>query len=108
VGVTLLSWLLAAMLAVSGALKARSGARLGIGVLPGAMAELLLGVGFAATPLFAVSLPVWAILFAVLLLLGSSIHYAVVLRRIRRRREESEAGRLAAYVRYLSSSSEDD
>jgi hypothetical protein len=107
-GLTLLAYLLAAMLAVSGALKARSGARLGIGLLPGALLELLAGVAIAALPLFGGRLPVWVVVGAVVVVVASSAHYALVLRRIRLRREDSEGGRLAAYVKYLSEPGRND
>jgi hypothetical protein len=106
-GMTLLAYLLAAMLAVSGALKARSGARLGIGLVPGALIELMAGVAVAAVPLMGRALPVWLIVAAVSLVIASSAHYGLVLRRIRQRREASEGGRLAAYVKYLSRSDGD-
>ncbi len=102
-----LSWLIAAMLALSGAVKARSGARQGLGILPGVLAELLAGVAFAAMPLAGVGPPVWLTVAAVVLLIASTTHHGLVLRRLRRRREASEGGRLAAYVKYLSEPDED-
>ena len=101
-GATLLAYLLAVVLAVSGALKLRAAARLGIGLLPGPLLEMIVAVAVAASPLMAWDLPIWLLVGAIVLLVASSTHHALLLRDVRRRRRASESVRLEAHVRYLS------
>ncbi len=105
---TALAFLMAALLALSGALKARSGLRVGIGILPGVLLELVVAIGFAAVPLVGRTPPLWVFVLGTALLVGSSLHYATVIRRLARSRESSEGGRLAAYVKYLSEPNGED
>jgi len=94
----------AALLAVSGALKLRSTARIGLGPAPLALAEMAaaLGLAFLAlpNPFFGTAFARWSVPAAILLLVGSSIDHAVRLRELRRRRAESEERRLATFIEY--------
>lgn len=96
----------ALLLLVSGALKIRSGRRVGTGFSPLVLAELLLGVvvlGIAATGALASGVvPRWLLPVAVGLVFVSTAEHASRLKKRRLAREESEAGRLQAYVNYLS------
>jgi drug/metabolite transporter superfamily protein YnfA len=102
---SLLLLLTSAMLAVSGAVKLRSAARRGSGLSLLALGEMLVAVALAWLALPGVSgapFTRWAVPGAVLLLLGSSAHHGLRLGAYRRRRAESEGGRLVNYVRYIS------
>lgn len=101
----LLLFLTSAMLAVSGAVKLRSTARRGSGPSLLALGEIIVAAALAWLALPGVSgaaLPRWVVPAAVLLLLGSSVHHGLRLGAYRRRRAESEGGRLVNYVRYIS------
>jgi hypothetical protein len=100
--VTLLAFLLAALLATSGAVKVRSGRRVGLDVLPGTALELIAALGLPGMAVSTGRLPGWLLVGSLLLFFASSTHHVRHLRAIRRRRDASEGGRLAAYVRYLS------
>ena len=101
-GATLLAYLMAMVLAVSGALKLRSATRLGIGILPGPVLEMGTALVFAAAPLLAWRLPAWLFAGGIVLVVASSSRHALLLRTMRQHREASEARRLEAHVKYLS------
>lgn len=100
----------ALLLIVSGALKVRSGMRVGTGFSPFAAVELVLGLALLAAAftgdLAATLLPRWLIPSGVLLVFVSTAEHARRLRRRREARERTEAGRLEAYVQYLSTANE--
>ncbi|MEM7414719.1 MAG: hypothetical protein AAF389_04420 [Gemmatimonadota bacterium] len=100
----------ALLLLVSGALKVRSGRRVGTGFSPLVLGELLLGaliLVVAATSALSVELiPRWLLPVGVGLVFVSTAEHASRLKKRRLAREESEAGRLHAYVKYLSQASE--
>jgi hypothetical protein len=104
--VTFLAFLLASLLATSGVVKVRSGHRVGLGILPGTVLELVGALALAAMAASAEPLPGWTVAGALVLFLVSSAHHVSQVRVIRRRRKENEGGRLAAYVRYISASDE--
>lgn len=98
--------LLALLLLASGTVKLRSAARAEVGLHLPSLLEILAGlalmsVGFVQT----VSLPV--IVGGVLLVLGSSLHLFLRLRRRRALRERTEGRRLETYIRYLSEQESD-
>jgi hypothetical protein len=102
--VTPLLAITAILLLISGLVKARAMARVGMGVpiLPlaeVAAAFVLLALAVAGPPTAPVGLG--AILGAVLLLLGSSFRVGATLGRLRRARDLSEGARLRMYVEYL-------
>jgi hypothetical protein len=102
--VTPLLAITAMLLLVSGLVKLRAVARvgLGIGILP--LAEVLVGLALLALAIAGppgAPVGLGAILLAVLLLLGSSFQVGTSLGRLRRARERSEGARLMTYVRYL-------
>jgi hypothetical protein len=103
---SLLSFLAALLLMTSGALKIRSGRRLGVGVSPLAALEVVAGVVLAAlsvrNALGIDGPPRWAVPAGVLLVLISTAVHGQKLRAERLQRAESEGGRLVAYVKYLS------
>lgn len=101
---TFLAFLLAALLVTSSVVKIRSGQRVGLGLLPGTLLELAGALALAGGAVATGSLPGWAVALALVLFFASSVHHVGRLRDLRRRREESEGGRLAAYVKYLSAS----
>ena len=92
-------------LATSGALKARSAGKHGLGtpILP--LVELAAAVAVAALATL-VSAPAtmgFAVIVAsVVLVIGSSVQHWRKLSDLHRERERSEGSRLADYVRYLS------
>ncbi|MDX1495001.1 MAG: hypothetical protein R3253_13115 [Longimicrobiales bacterium] len=96
----------AALIAVSGGLKIRSTTRVGLGVSPFALLEVFLALGLAVMilpgPLSGTAVERWAVPVAIGVLVLSSIEHAFRLRAWRRARAESEGGRLATYVKYLS------
>lgn len=101
-----LATLTAILLFVSGGLKIRSSRRLGLGMGLMPLAEVVLGLvvgmaGMAAT-VGGVSLPRWSIPIAVLLVLVSTGHHATRLSERRRRRAETEGGRLQTHLEYFS------
>jgi hypothetical protein len=101
-----LVFIAAALLLISGLLKVRSGARVGVGFSPFAIGEVLagaaLGAGAGMGALGMDVLPRWAVPFAVALLLFSTTEHGLRLRSHRKSRIETEGGRLAAHVKYLS------
>lgn len=102
---TVLLFLTAAMLAVSGAVKLKATARAGLGLAPLALLEMAAAVGLAILALPgmpAETLSRWSVPAAVLLLLGSSVSHAIRQRTHRRRRAETEGGRLANYLKHIS------
>jgi len=103
---SLLAFLTAVLLALSGLLKIRSGQRVGVGSSPMAMAEVVAGVALAVvstgTVFGALVPPRWAVPASVLLLLVSTIEHGMRLRAQRLQRADSEGGRLVAHVKYLS------
>ncbi|NNF13661.1 MAG: hypothetical protein HKN72_10570 [Gemmatimonadetes bacterium] len=103
---TFLLFVTAALVAVSGGLKLRSTSRVGLGVRPLAFLELVSALGLAAlilpNPLSGTAVVRWAVPAAILLLVVSSVDHALRLRAYRKARADSEGGRLATYVKYLS------
>lgn len=105
----ILEFLTAAMLVASAAVKIRSLRRSGLGIPPGPLLEFVVGAILLALLVLNLGresgLPRWGVPAALLLLLlGSSIDHAARLARVRRRRIETEGGRLEAHVRYTSDS----
>ncbi len=91
----------ALLLLLSGGLKVRSGMRVGVGFSPLALVEVVAGLVFlvgAMPGVLSAGLPKWALPIGVLLVFGSTTEHWLRLRRRRRFREESEAGRLQAYL----------
>lgn len=109
---TFLLFVTAVFVAASSGLKLRSTSRVGLGLRPLALLELAAALGLAALvvpgPLSGTSVARWAVPAAILLLVVSSVDHAVRLRAYRRARAQSEGGRLAAYVKYLSVQAEGD
>lgn len=103
---TFLLFVTAGLVAISGGLKLRSTSRVGLGMSPLALLEMVAAVMLAALilpgPLSGTAVVRWAVPAAVLLLVVSSVEHAMRLRAYRRTRAESEGGRLATYVKYLS------
>lgn len=92
----------AVLLVVSGAVKARSASRLGLGSPILALTELLVAVMLAAVAVSGALgsvLGPWLAIGGVGLVLGSSVRHALAVRDQRRRREASEARRLESYLR---------
>jgi uncharacterized membrane protein HdeD (DUF308 family) len=98
VAATLLAYLMAMVLAISGALKLKSSNRLGLGIAPGSVLELVMALMLAAAPLMAWRVPTWFFACAIALVIGSSTHHAFLLGAARRRRKASEAKRLEFHV----------
>ena len=93
------------MLGVSGAVKLKSTSRAGLSLSPLAIAEMVVAVGIAVVAFPGVadgSTTRWAVPGAVLLLLGSTMRHGLRLAEYRRLRADSEGGRLANYVKYMS------
>lgn len=109
---TFLLFFTAGLVAASSVLKLRSTSRVGLGLRPLAILELVAALGLAALglpgSLSGSPLARWAVPVAILLLVVSSVDHALRLRAWRLARAESEGGRLAAYVKYLSEAPEDD
>ena len=101
-----LAFLLGALLVTSSAVKVRSCQRVGLGLLPGTLLELVGGPAVAAGAMITGGLAGWAVAVSLGLFFVSSVSHVARLRALRLRREESEGGRLAAYVKYLSASDE--
>lgn len=103
---TFLLFVSAALVAVSGGLKLRSTSRVGLGMRPLALVELVSALVLAALILpshfSGTAMVRWAVPAAILLLVVSSVDHALQLREYRHARAESEGGRLATYVKYLS------
>lgn len=106
---SLLLFLTSAMLGVSGAVKLRSTARAGLTPSPLSVGEMIVAAGVALLALPGMSdgaLTRWAVPGAVVLLLVSTVRHGLRLSDYRRRRTESEGGRLANYLKYASGASE--
>lgn len=105
-----LLFLAAAMLAVSGAMKLRATSRMGTGLAPLALLEMVVAVAIAFLalpgPLAGTPILRWSVPAAVLLLVGSSVDHALRLREHRRRRAASEERRLRSFLQHLSRSDE--
>ena len=103
---TFLLFVTAALIAVSGGLKLRSTARVGLGYSPLALLEMAVALGLALLvlpgPLTGTALERWAVPVGIVVLIVSSVEHAFRLRAYRRSRAETEGGRLATYVKYLS------
>ena len=96
-----------ALLLVSGLVKVRAGSRAGIGVPPLVWLELLSAVAsgmLAIAGAAAASTIAWFVPLSVLLVLVSSGVFAARVRAAGLRRAQTEGGRLATYVKYLSHS----
>jgi hypothetical protein len=105
-----LLFLTSAMLFMSGALKVRSAAKAGMGQTPFPLLELLVALGLAIVALpggGAVPAAPWAVFGAFALLLVSSTNHAFRIKAHHERRSATEAGRLANYVKYMSTTEED-
>jgi fatty acid desaturase len=92
----------AVLLVVSGAVKARSASRLGLGPPVLALTELFAAVVLAAiavSGMLGAVLGPWLAMAGIALVLGSSVRHALAVRDRRRRREASEGRRLEAYLR---------
>ncbi len=94
--------LLAMIFATSALVKIRSGRRVNIGIGAGVMVELGVAVVVAATPLFTGRLPLPLVVGAVAVSGVVSWLHITRLRTLRQARADTEGGRLAAYVKYLS------
>lgn len=109
---TFLLFLTAALVALSAGLKLRSTSRVGLGLAPLAMLEMATAMGLAVlvlpSPLSGTAVERWAVPVAVAILVVASIDHALRLRAYRSARAESEGGRLATYVKYLSEMKDDD
>lgn len=103
---TFLLFITAALVAISGGLKLRSTSRVGLGLAPLAVLEMVAALGLAALVLpsrwSGTTVERWSVPVAIVILIASSIDHAIRLRSHRRARAETEAGRLVNYVRYLS------
>ena len=100
----------ALLLIVSGGLKVRSGMRVGTGFSPFAALEVVWGLGLLAVALAGAQatalVPRWLVPSGVLFVFVSTAEHARRLRVRREARERTEAGRLEAYVQYLSKANE--
>lgn len=106
---TVLLVLTGAMLLVSGAVKVRSGARGRIGIQPLSLLELLCGFlwcGAAALGLGGTPTALWLVPAGIFLVIASSVLFSTRMNAYLRRRAESEARRLEAYVKYLHAAQE--
>ena len=104
--VTFAGLLVAALLAMSALTKIRMDRRTGMGTSPATLLELTTAVIVVVVPALSGALPVHLVALAFVVSVTAS---GIQLRRYgreRRRREASEGGRLAAYVRYLSAADE--
>lgn len=93
---------MALLIGASGAVKARSSARLGVGVPIGVLAELFVGVGLAVVAVVAgtgAAIGPWLAVGGLILTLASSVRHATRMREHRRRRDATEGRRLEAYLR---------
>lgn len=102
---TLLMVLAAFLLLISGVVKVKAAERVGMGlpVLP--LLELAVGLGIFGVAFlrkFSAAQGMGILVGAVALVLGSSIHVGLAIRRRQRLRTRSEGTRLANYVEYLS------
>ncbi|GMV05496.1 MAG: hypothetical protein AMXMBFR53_17740 [Gemmatimonadota bacterium] len=95
----------ALLLLVSGGVKMRAAARVGLGLPALAVLEILAGVGVLSQA-FVIDLPpgrgLGLVVGSVLLLVVSSVQVGRAVRRRQRLRTASEGARLANYVKYLS------
>lgn len=101
----------AVLLVVSGAVKARSASRLGLGPPILALTELFVAVILAAVAVsgaFGAVLGPWLAMAGVALVLGSSVRHALAVRDKRRRRDASEARRLEVYLSVAQAQESDE
>ena len=109
---TFLLLVTAAFVAMSVGVKLRSTSRLGLGMRPLALLELVAALGLAALVLpsspSGTTVVRWAVPAAILLVVVSSVDHALRLGARRRARADSEGGRLATYLKYLSELPQDD
>jgi len=104
---TLAGALLSMIFAASALVKIRSGRRVSMGIGPGVIVELGVAVVVAAMPMFTGSLPLPLVVGALAVSgIVSGLHITR-LRALRQARADTEGGRLAAYVKYLSGSDEE-
>ena len=99
-------FLVAAILCASAGMKIRMDRRTGMGTSPATLAEMATAGIVAITPVVSGSLPVALVALAFLVSVIASFVQVSRHRAARLRRAESEGGRLAAYVRYLSTADE--
>lgn len=101
----------AVLLVVSGAVKARSASRLGLGPPILALTELFAAVVLAAVAVSGAlggTLGPWLAMAGVVLVLGSSVRHALAVRDRRRHREATEARRLETYLRVARARESDE
>ncbi len=100
--------LVAFLVAGSALAKIRVDVRAGSGVAIPTVVELATAVLLGLVPLAGVRVPPAALAGAFSVSVWSSLLQARRYRRARKRRDETEGGRLAAYVKYLSEAESDD
>jgi hypothetical protein len=94
------------LLLASGAIKLRAGERVGMGLQPLPLAELVFAlIVFASVRTERAGL--WLVPGGILLVLASSALFLSRMRAFQRRRAETEAGRLATYLKYFALGDED-
>lgn len=98
--------LVAVLIATSALAKIRMDRRTGMGTSPATLLELAVAAVVGAAPAMAGTLPVSLVVFGFGVSVTASVAQLRRYGRERLRREESEGGRLAAYVRYLSAAEE--
>jgi hypothetical protein len=102
--------LTAVLLVVSGVINLRAASRAGMSVHLFSLVELVGGLALAAVLLRGSLTPeqgLGAVLGAVLLIVGSSVHLGRRLRQLRKLRDLTEGRRLESYVKYLSEAPEE-
>ena len=99
---TFAGFLVAIILATSALMKVRMDRRTGAGTSPATLVELLTAPIVAAAPMLAGTLPVGLVALAFLVSITASVLQVRRHSALRAHRESTEGGRLAAYVRYLS------
>jgi O-antigen/teichoic acid export membrane protein len=104
--VILAGLLLASLFAASALTKVRMDRRMGMGTSPVTLVEVFAALAVAAVPMLSGVLPAGLVGGAVAVSVVASWVQFRRYRAVRRRREASEGGRLAAYVRYLSAADE--
>jgi hypothetical protein len=104
---TFAGFLIAVILATSALMKVRLDRRTGTGTSPATLLELVAAPVVAAAPMVTGTLPVNLVVLAFVVSITASLLQVRRYGAIRMRREETEGGRLAAYVRYLSAAEGD-
>ena len=99
---TFAGFLVAIILATSALMKVRMDRRTGSGTSPATLLELVTAPVVAATPMVTGTLPVNLVVLAFVVSVSASVLQVRRYGAIREERESTEGGRLAAYVRYLS------